>query len=186
VSDTSALAARLRNLFTTGLLSRRDGVDIQGTTRFDQTVEGREMQPYGFAARAKEGTVIFAFEGGDVRSPVMLYVASDEGVPELEEGDSALWTTDGGFVIARADGTVELNGKDLGGLTKTRELKTQLDKSSAILQSILTTLATPVPEPGNGSPSAFQAALSAALAGKTPGDFSAIESDKVSHGSGQA
>jgi len=181
---TRELAARIRNLFTTGTLSRRDGATIQGTTRFGRTVERDELHPYGFASRARKGTVLFLFEGGDARSPSLLYVSDQEGVPDLNEGDSALWSTSGGWVIARANGSVELNGKSFGGLVKGEELKTQLDKNSEILQSILTTLVTPVPEPGNGSPSAFQAALKAALAGKAPGVFSAIESDKVFHGNG--
>ncbi len=178
------LAARIRNLFATGKLSRRDGATIQGTTRFGRTVEGAELHPYGFASRARKGTVLFLFEGGDARSPALLHVSDQEGAPDLGEGDAALWSASGGWVIVRADGSVELNGSGFGGLVKVEELRTQLEKNSSILQSILTTLATPIPEPGNGSPSAFQAALNTALIGKTPGDFTAIESGKVFHGDG--
>jgi phage gp45-like len=183
VTGLQALAAKLRNLFVTGELTRRDGARVQGTTRFGRVVDGREMHPYGFAARAKKGTVLFFFEGGDTCAPTILYVSSVEGIPDLEDGDSALWTEDGGCVVARNDGSIELNGKSMGGLTKTRELKTQLEKNSGILQALLSVLnSAPIPEPGSGSPSALQAALKAAVAGKAPGDFSQIESDKVFHG----
>ena len=129
------LAAKIRNIFTTGKLSRRDGSQIQGTTRFGRTVEGKELHPYGFAARAKKGTVLFLFEGGDVRSPSKLYVSDQDGVPDLQEGDSALWTASGGWIVARNDGTVELNGKNLGGIPKIVELKTQLVKNSRFCNS---------------------------------------------------
>jgi len=79
-----------------------------------------------------------------------------------------------------------VNGKNLGGLIKINELKAQLEKNRVILQTILTVLATPVNEPGAGNPSAFQAALLAALTGKVPGDFSNIENTKVNHGDGSA
>lgn len=186
IGSLRELASRIRNLFVTGTLSRRDGSTIQGTTRFGRTVESAEMHPYGFASRARKGTVLFLFEGGDARSPVLLYVSDQEGVPDLAEDDAALWSANGGWVVVRADGSVELNGRGFGGLVKVDELKTQLDKNSAILQALLTTLATPVLEPGNGAPSVFQAALLVATTGKFPGDFSAIESNKVFHGDGSS
>lgn len=185
MNEARALAARIRNLFVSGEQTKRNGAKIQGTTRFGRVVEGNEFLPYGFAHRAKKGTLLFFFEGGDTSSPTMFYTSSDAGLPVLEDGDSALWTEDGGCVVARNNGTLELNGKSLGGLTKTKELKTQLDKNSAILQSLLAVInsAAPIPEPGSGSPSALQAAFKVAVAGKVPGDFSQIESDKVFHGS---
>ena len=149
-------------------------------------MKGVELHPYGFAARAKQGTVLFLFEGGDVASPVMLPVSDQEGVPALEEGDAALWTASGGWIIARESGTVELYGKNLGGLIKVNELKTQLEKNNTILSTFLQTLKNPIPEPGNGSPSAFQSALNTALATAQVADLSGIESEKVLHGDGSS
>jgi hypothetical protein len=78
---------------------------------------------------------------------------------------------------------IQMFDGSFGGLTKTQELKTQLDKNNQILQSILTILkGPPINEPGNGTPSALQAALSVALAGKVVGDFSNIENSKILHG----
>lgn len=81
------------------------------------------------------------------------------------------------------DGLTQFNDGSFGGLTKTQELKTQIDKTNEVVNIILTILTgSPVNEPGNGAPSALQAALGAGLAGKTVGDFSDIENDKVTHG----
>ncbi|MDR0872983.1 MAG: hypothetical protein LBN27_05885 [Prevotellaceae bacterium] len=61
------------------------------------------------------------------------------------------------------------------------KLKSELEKNNQILQTILTTVATAVNEPGNGSPSAFQAALNLSLKGKQLGDFSQIKDEKLIH-----
>lgn len=74
------------------------------------------------------------------------------------------------------------NGGSLGGLTKTQELKTQLDKTTQLLQQLITVLSgAPIPEPGNGAPSALQTSLAAAIAGLSLGDFSNIENEKITH-----
>jgi len=123
----------LRNIAVLGTQTKRDKEDIEVTTRFGRTIpkgKVRELFPYGFAARAKSGTVLVLFEGGDVRSPVILPVSDQEGVPELEEGDSAIWTATGGRVIARNDGSVEILATDgsedvkpMGSVTLTPEGK---------------------------------------------------------------
>lgn len=78
---------------------------------------------------------------------------------------------------------IELAGSGLGGLIKIKELKKQLDKNNAILTAILNVLTGgQIVEAGNGAPSALQIALKAVLTGKTVGDFSQIESEKVKHG----
>ena len=84
----------------------------------------------------------------------------------------------------KAKGNIEINGSDYGGLIKIEELKTQLQKNTAILQGLLGTLKAPITEPGNGSPSAFQAALITAIGTLQAGNFSNIENKKVVHGGG--
>lgn len=180
----------VRNQVVLGKQTKRDGSDLEVTTRFGRTIpsgKARELLPYGFAARAKKGTILVLFEGGDVRSPVLLPASDQEGAPDLQEGDSAIWTKNGGWIIARESGTVELFGTNAGGLVKAQELKTQLDKTNAVVQAILTVLAgVNIPEAGGGAPSALQAALKGALLGKAVGDFANLESTKVFHGDGDA
>ncbi|MGP1427462.1 MAG: hypothetical protein ACTTKB_04505 [Treponema sp.] len=84
----------------------------------------------------------------------------------------------------KAKGNIEINGSDYGGLIKIEELKTQLQKNTAILNGLLGALKVPAAEPGNGSPSAFQAALLGAIGTMQTGDFSNIENKKVVHGGG--
>lgn len=84
----------------------------------------------------------------------------------------------------KTKGKVEVNGSDYGGLIKIEELKLQLQKNTAILSGLLGVLKAPVMEQGNGSPSAFQAALITAIGALQTGDFSNIENKKVVHGGG--
>ena len=84
----------------------------------------------------------------------------------------------------KTKGKVEINGSDYGGLIKIEELKIQLQKNTAILNGLLGVLKVPAAEPGNGSPSVFQAALLGAIGTMQPGDFSNIENKKVVHGGG--
>lgn len=91
--------------------------------------------------------------------------------------------TDGDCKI-KTKGNVEINGSDYGGLIKIEELKMQLQKNTAILNGLLGVLKVPAAEPGNGSPSAFQAALLSAIGTMQTGDFSNIENKKVVHGGG--
>lgn len=91
--------------------------------------------------------------------------------------------TDGDCKI-KTKGKTEINGSDYGGLIKIEELKMQLQKNTAILNGLLGVLKASVTEPGNGSPSVFQAALLGAIGTMQTGDFSNIENKKVVHGGG--
>ena len=77
-------------------------------------------------------------------------------------------------------GHVIYNDGNLGGMVKAKELQTQSDKDKSILQAFLDLVnGPPVDEPGNGAPSAFQAALKAALAGLTPGTWDNLENPLI-------
>lgn len=177
-------AARLRNVITIARQTRRDGAKVQVQTRHGRVVSGTEAFPYGFMAKSPSGTAVVLFEAGDMRRPTILPVGSVEGAPQLEDGDAALWTAGGGWIVARAGGTIELSGTEFGGLVNGKTLRTELQKNSTILQSILTVLKTPITEPGAGAPSALQAALNTALIGQAPGNWSHIENEAVVHGDG--
>lgn len=84
--------------------------------------------------------------------------------------------------IVVTEGEIVMNGGGLGGLTKTQVLKTELDKVKDFLTHLKTVIGgSPIPEPGSGSPSALQAALSAAIASDQVPSFENIENDKVKH-----
>jgi len=181
------LGAKLRNLFVAGEFQKRyDDGKIQVKTHNNRVVEKKEAFPYGFYAKAKSGRAFVFCQGGNLDGLEIFPVqpGNDITPPELEEGDTALYTGKGGWIIVREKGTVELFGTDAGGVVKAEELKTQLDKLSARVDGIIDAL--------NNSPTAVQdggaaykggiTAMLATLADKE--DFSNIESEKVLHGTG--
>jgi phage gp45-like len=183
------ISAKARNLFGTGKLVRRYDGGVQVETLAGRVLEKKEAFPYGFYAKAKSGKVFVLCPGGDFNGFEILPVLKDAAIepPELEENDAALYTANGGRIVCREDGTVELYGKDLGGIIKVDALKQELEKINSALNMMLSVIrGAPVPEAGSGAPSAFQAALTTALASAQTGDFSDIASDKVFHGTGGA
>jgi hypothetical protein len=80
-------------------------------------------------------------------------------------------------------GGIQLQDGSFGGLVKAPELKMQSEKDKAILDALLSVVnGAPIPEPGNGAPSAFQAALQAALAGLQSGTWDNLPNTAVTHG----
>jgi phage gp45-like len=135
------LACRLRNLFSPGEFQKRypDGT-LQVKTIFGRVIEKKEAFPYGFKAKAKKGNALVFCQGGNFDSFEILPILDYEGGPELQEGDAALYTENGGWIIARQNGTIELYGADYGGVIKVGELKTQLDKLTARVDGIISAL----------------------------------------------
>ncbi|HWB93506.1 MAG TPA: hypothetical protein VG605_16715 [Puia sp.] len=85
-------------------------------------------------------------------------------------------------VLFSAD-NIQFNDGSYGGLTKTPELRAQLDKTTALLQAVVDIInGPPISEPGSGSPSALQTALKSAIAGQELGDYSEIENTIITHG----
>ncbi len=73
------------------------------------------------------------------------------------------------------------DGKN-GGLIKIEELRTQVNKNTAVLDTLKTILeGVPIPEPGSGAPSALQAALGAATTPLATADLKDIENPKIKH-----
>ena len=179
------LSARLRNLFTVGEIKLRyhDG-KIQVVTDGSEVVERKIAHPYGFKAKAKKGTVFILCRGGNFDSSELLPVVDYDGGPELADGDTALYTASGGWIVCRDDGTVELFGKDFGGVVKVDELKDQLAKLTARVDGIMNALKNSPTAPNDGG-STYKGAIVTALSSITgKEDFSSIASDKVFHGSG--
>lgn len=78
-------------------------------------------------------------------------------------------------------GTIKFGDGSYGGLTKTQELQTQINKLNAQLQAVVTTLQTWTPVPNDGG-SALKVAFASAIAGKPAGSFSDIENTSITHG----
>ena len=138
--NAADIYAKIRNIFNLGELKSRKDTAVTAQTEFGRTIEARELFPYGFFAKAVAGKAIVLSQGGNAASFVLLPVCSSDGAPELEDGDAVLWSKDGGFIIARADKTVELNGTQNGGLVKAQELKKQLAVLTARVDGIINAL----------------------------------------------
>jgi hypothetical protein len=77
----------------------------------------------------------------------------------------------------------QFNDGSFGGMVKGTEFLTQTTKLVNLLTAIFDVLTgAPIDEPGNGAPSALQAALNAALAGQQVPDFSNSVNTLITHG----
>ena len=192
MSSTSNLfrkiTANLRNLFCTALFIKRNSDDsVQVKTHNGVTLrDKKESFFYGFYAKAKGGKALVFCQAGSCNDFEILPILKDDDVtpPELKEGDSALYTEKGGWVICRENGEVELFGKDFGGLIKVDELQDQLAKLTYRVDGIIDALknSPTVPQDGGSSYKAGIVGMVSSLIQKE--DFSKIASDKVFHGSG--
>jgi phage gp45-like len=181
------LAARLRNLFCVGDFQKRnDDGGIQVKTHNGRVLDKREAFPYGFIAKAKSGRALVFCQGGNVDGFEILPLLKDTALtpPELEEGDAALYTGNGGWVIVREGGAVELYGKDAGGLVKVEELQLQLGRMTARIDGIINALANSTTAAQDGG-AAYKTQIVAALnLLMDKEDFTGLASEKVFHGTG--
>ncbi len=83
-------------------------------------------------------------------------------------------------MFSQLDSIKMLNGS-YGGLTKTQELKTQLDKTNAVLQAVVDSLKNWTVVANDGG-AALKAFFNIQLGIKVVGDYSQIENDKITHG----
>lgn len=84
-------------------------------------------------------------------------------------------------VINLKDGSIQFGDGTYGGLTKTQDLETEIDKLNAQLQAVISTLTNWVPVPSDGG-AALKTAFALAIALKPAGDFSDIENGEITHG----
>jgi len=181
------IRAKIRNVFSIAIFQKRyDDGKLQVKTHSGRVIEQKESFPYGFVAKAKTGKTFVFCQGGDFGGfEIMPLMADDKAfLQELENGDAALYTQEGGWIIARNNGTLELFGTDAGGIVKAAELKTQLDKLSARVDGIINALNSSPVTPTDGGAS-FKAGIVAALAALVKENFSNLESEKVLHGTGE-
>jgi bacteriophage Mu gp45 protein len=180
------IAAKIRNIFMPGEFSKRnDDGTLQVTTAYGRVIDGVEpVYPYGFCAKAEKGTVTILCAGGNLDAVRVLPVEDSEYAPELKDGDTAIYTSGGSFVICRKDGTVEVNGTQNGGVVKASELKNQLSVLTARVDALYNALKN-APTAAQDGGASFKSGIVSFLSAITQKeDFSNIESDKVMHGTG--
>jgi hypothetical protein len=113
------LGAKLRNLFAPGEFQKRyDDGKIQVKTHNGRVVEKKEAFPYGFCAKAKGGRAFVFCQGGNLDGFEIFPVLMGDGItpPELEEGDVAIYTGKGGWIVLREAGGTEINAKAAGNI----------------------------------------------------------------------
>jgi hypothetical protein len=84
-------------------------------------------------------------------------------------------------VMFSAIDEIKLLDGSYGGLTKTMELKTQLDKTNEVLQAVVDSLKNWTPVPNDGG-AALKTFFNTTLGASVVGDFSNIENEKITHG----
>jgi phage gp45-like len=118
------IAAKLRNTFAAGEFRRRytDGDkkdQIQVETHNGRVVEKKEAFPYGFLAKAKSGKVFVLCQGGNLDGFEIFPIQPGDDItpPELEEGDTALYTGGGARIVLRESGGIEIGARAAGNMT---------------------------------------------------------------------
>lgn len=104
-----------------------------------------------------------------------------------ENGDINIETE--GNITATSDKTISFDGDGYGGLCKTQELKTQLDRLSARVDNIIDALENSGTTPEDGGAtykSGIKTIIDTYSELNPKEDFSQIESDKVKHGDGSS
>ena len=97
-----------------------------------------------------------------------------------DEAKVTMAVKDGKMTINTEDKLL-LNGNNLGGLTKAKELKNQLEVMSTRIDTIISALELSPVIPGDGGLT-YKESITAALSGLPKENFSNIESNKVYHG----
>jgi len=181
------LFANIRNIFSIAFYDKRfnDG-QIQIKTVSGRLLKKKEAFPYGFYAKSKSGKSFVFCQGGDFSGFEIMPLIADDNInpPELNDGDAALYTESGGWITARENGTVELFGKNAGGLVKAKELENQLKKLTARVDGIINAINSAPVAPLDGG-ATFKSSICGVLASLVNKEnFSNLESEKVLHGTG--
>lgn len=108
------IAAKIRNIFMPAeFVKRNEDGSIQINTAYSRVIDNvREAFPYGFASKATSGKITVLCAGGNLDAVKILPVESAENAPELADGDVALYSEGGVYVLLKADGKIEItNGE---------------------------------------------------------------------------
>jgi len=120
VIDIQHIAAKIRNLFCLSDFQKRYSDDdrIQVKTHNGKVLEKNEAFPYGFYAKAKSGKALVFCQGGNFDNFEILPVLKDTPVfrPALEDGDVAVYTGEGSYIILREKGDLEIYTRQKGDI----------------------------------------------------------------------
>lgn len=164
----------------TALVNKFRGIKSLGFGKDDVEIYD-QIAPFGFefVPPEKIKAVVSNTTAGEDKV-VLGYLVEKQA--DLEQGESMIYASDGTNVktsiITRIDGTIEILS-DIDNAVRYSVLKNEYDKTKGVLDAILTTLQTVINEPGNGSPSAFQAAMIAAVGVKQTGDISGSKIEEI-------
>jgi hypothetical protein len=117
-----------------------------------------------------------------VKGKISLYTEGNTTITTID-GDIDLITNQDVNITTEGDVVIDSNKLLVHeadeAMVRGDELKTQIDKTNDVVSAIVNIIkGSPIPEPGNGVNSAFQAALNTTLTGKVVGDFKDIRSEK--------
>jgi hypothetical protein len=113
---------------------------------------------------------------GAIHNGEACFMISCEEIEEVELIDQS------GFKVSLNDGLLLINGEEFGGIVNAKELKTQVDKNTLILENIQTVFTNWTPVPNDGG--AALKALVAAFISLQRADLGSIENPKIKHGNG--
>lgn len=159
--------------------------DVSGIDTIDVDVDGliyHEVQLQAITEGAGQSLIVVPAKGSNV---LIGNVEHSTGyvLIKADKADRILVKQTDGMFIDVLKNVIKLNGDNKGGLLIESKLVDELKKVNSILQPIMVLLSgATIPEPGNGAPSALQAAMSAAIAGKQLPQYLEITNDKVKHG----
>jgi len=113
---------------------------------------------------------------GAIHNGEACFMISCEEIEEIELIDQS------GFKVNLNDGLLLINGEEFGGIVNAKELKTQLDKNTLILEKMQTAFANWVPVPNDGGASLKGLVIS--FVSLQRADLSGIENTTIKHGKG--
>jgi hypothetical protein len=113
---------------------------------------------------------------GAIHNGEACYMISCEEIEEIELIDKS------GFKLNLNNGLMLINGNEFGGIVNAKELKTQVDKNTAVLNQIKTVFQSWVTTPNDGG--AALKALSTSFTSLPTADLSNIENTTIKHGNG--
>jgi hypothetical protein len=128
-----------------------------------------------------EITVQLSLENGDniecvpsVGSSVLLGITNNDLFILLSVSDCDK-------IFISSNELIQLNGGEFGGLIKIEELKTQLEKTNAVVNALADSLKNWTPVPNDGG-AALKAFAMSQIGIKTTGNFDNIENESITHG----